>query len=71
MSIFSGTGVALVTPVNNDGIMYSEVDKLLSHVTAGGVDALIALGTTGTDWSRAPEERPCFQVILLFSQSNG
>ncbi|MBE5731199.1 MAG: 4-hydroxy-tetrahydrodipicolinate synthase [Clostridiales bacterium] len=47
MSIFSGTGVALVTPASNSRIIFSAVEKLLTHVTSGGVDALIALGTTG------------------------
>lgn len=47
MSLFSGVGVAIVTPVNEQGIIYSEVDKILEHVTVGGVNAIIALGTTG------------------------
>ncbi|MBR2968103.1 MAG: 4-hydroxy-tetrahydrodipicolinate synthase [Clostridia bacterium] len=47
MSLFSGVGVAMVTPVNEQGIIYSEVDKILAHVTNGGVNAIIALGTTG------------------------
>ena len=64
MSIFSGTGVALVTPVNNDGIMYSEVDKLLSHVTAGGVDALIALGTTGEASTLTQSQKESFVRYL-------
>lgn len=47
MSIFTGTGVALVTPASKSGIIFSAVERLLAHVTGGGVDALIALGTTG------------------------
>lgn len=47
MSVFTGTGVALATPANENGIILSEAEKLLSYVTEGGADALIALGTTG------------------------
>lgn len=47
MSVFTGTGVALVTPCNDSGIIFTEVEKLLNYVTTGGANALIALGTTG------------------------
>lgn len=43
--IFSGTGVALATPLGGGEILFGEVDKLLSLTI--GVDALVALGTTG------------------------
>ena len=45
--IFKGTGVALVTPFHNNGtIDFSALDKLVDHVIKGGVDFLVALGTT-------------------------
>ncbi len=47
MNQFSGTGVALVTPFNADGsVDYSALEKLVNHVIAGGVNYLVALGTT-------------------------
>ena len=43
-----GTGVALVTPFNTDGtIDYPALEKLVDNVIKGGVDFLVALGTTG------------------------
>ncbi len=45
---FRGTGVALVTPFFSNGkIDFSSLEKLIEHVVAGGVEHLVALGTTG------------------------
>jgi len=47
-SIFEGTGVAIVTPFNNDlSIDFDSFDKVINHVIAGGVNYIVALGTTG------------------------
>ncbi len=44
---FRGTGVALVTPFDKDGsIDYPALGKLVDNVIKGGVDYLVALGTT-------------------------
>jgi 4-hydroxy-tetrahydrodipicolinate synthase len=44
---FTGTGVALVTPFHNYGtIDFTSLGKLIDHVIKGGVDFLVALGTT-------------------------
>lgn len=43
-----GTGVALVTPVNEDSsIDYPGLKRLLDHVSEGGVEYLLVMGTTG------------------------
>lgn len=42
-----GTGVALVTPFHKDGsIDFPALDKLVHHVSSGGVDFLVVMGTT-------------------------
>ncbi len=42
-----GTGVALVTPFdNNKAIDFPALERLIEHVIAGGADYLVALGTT-------------------------
>jgi 4-hydroxy-tetrahydrodipicolinate synthase len=42
-----GTGVALVTPFHNYGtIDFTSLGRLIEHVIAGGVDYIVALGTT-------------------------
>jgi len=42
-----GTGVALVTPFHNYGtIDFTALEQLVNHVIKGGVDFLVAMGTT-------------------------
>ncbi len=45
---FRGTGVALVTPfLENGEIDFVSYEKIIEHVIGGGVDFVVALGTTG------------------------
>lgn len=46
--IFTGSGVALITPMHHDGsVNYEELERLLEFQIANGTDAIIACGTTG------------------------
>ncbi len=46
--IFTGSGVALITPMHPDGsVNYEELGRLLEFQIANGTDAIIACGTTG------------------------
>ena len=48
MNKLKGTGVALVTPFNQDfSIDFVGLERLVNHTIAGGVDYLVLLGTTG------------------------
>ncbi|MEM0940327.1 MAG: 4-hydroxy-tetrahydrodipicolinate synthase [Bacteroidota bacterium] len=48
MKAIGGVGAALVTPLNKDySIHFSALEKLVNHVSYGGVDYLVILGTTG------------------------
>lgn len=48
MALFTGSGVALVTPFNTDGsINYEAYEKLINFQIDNGTDAIIACGTTG------------------------
>lgn len=48
MSIFTGAGVAIVTPFKPNGdVNYEQLAKNIEHQIAGGTDAIIACGTTG------------------------
>jgi 4-hydroxy-tetrahydrodipicolinate synthase len=48
MHLFSGTGVALVTPFDTNGqVDFEALDRIVEHVITGGVEYLVALGTTG------------------------
>lgn len=47
-SVFKGAGVALVTPMKDDGsVNFAKVDELVDMQLEGGTDAIIAVGTTG------------------------
>ena len=59
-----GTGVALVTPFHNDGsVDYQALEKLINHTIKGGVDFLVALGTTAETPTLTLEEK---QKILAY-----
>ena len=48
MNQLKGTGVALITPLNEDfSIDFDGLKRLVDHVITGGVDYLVVLGTTG------------------------
>lgn len=64
MHQFAGTGVALVTPFNSDSsIDYASLEKLVNHVIEGGVNFLVALGSTGETPTLSREEQ---QQVLSF-----
>lgn len=64
MHQFAGTGVALVTPFNNDSsIDFDSLEKLVNHVIEGGVNFLVALGSTGETPTLSTEEQ---QKVLSF-----
>lgn len=55
---FRGTGVALVTPFEKSGkIDWADLEKLIEHVIAGGVEFLVSLGTTGESVTLSEEEQ--------------
>lgn len=59
---FSGTGVALVTPFNEDySIDFNTLGLLIDYVIDGGVDYIVSLGTTGEAVTLSFEE--CRQVF--------
>jgi len=58
MEKIKGTGVALVTPFNNDkSVDYKGLENLLQHVINGGVDYLVLMGTTGESTTLSKAEK--------------
>lgn len=45
--IFTGSGVAIVTPFTEDGVNYQKLEDLIEFQIEEGTDALIICGTTG------------------------
>ena len=45
--MFKGTGIALITPFNEDkSVDFGSLERIVNHVIDGGADFLVALGTT-------------------------
>ena len=62
MAVFKGAGVALVTPMNEDGsVNFGKIEELVEFQIANGTDAIIACGTTGESATLPIEEH--LQVI--------
>ncbi len=56
--MFRGTGVAIVTPFNKNGeIEFKALEKLINHIIKGGVEYVVALGTTGESVTLSKEEK--------------
>lgn len=57
MSIFTGAGVALITPMNEDGsINYDEMERIVNDQIEHGTDAIVVCGTTGEASTMTHEE---------------
>lgn len=57
MSIFTGSGVAVVTPLNADGsVNYNKLDELLDYHCNHKTDSIIICGTTGESSTLSEEE---------------
>lgn len=58
MSLFRGSGVALVTPFTKENdINFDELGRLIEYQIDGGTDAIIVCGTTGEPVTMTEEER--------------
>ncbi|MGB5404819.1 MAG: 4-hydroxy-tetrahydrodipicolinate synthase [Robiginitalea sp.] len=56
--LFTGTGVALITPFTSDlSVDYTALEHLVTEVIEGGVDYLVVLGTTGESVTLNREEK--------------
>ena len=68
MAVFKGAGVALVTPMNEDGsVNFGKIEELVEFQIANGTDAIIACGTTGESATLPIEEhleviKTCIEV---------
>ena len=58
MSIFVGSGVAIVTPFNNDGsVNYDSLGKMIDFQIDNGTDAIVICGTTGEASTLSDDEQ--------------
>lgn len=69
-SVFTGTGVALVTPFKKDeSIDFRALTNVIEHVINNGVEFLVALGTTGETPVLSSEEQE--KIIQHVKKING
>lgn len=57
MSIFEGSGVAIVTPFTEKGVNYKKLEELLNWHVEQGTDAIIICGTTGEATTMTESEK--------------
>jgi 4-hydroxy-tetrahydrodipicolinate synthase len=64
MKKFKGTGVAIVTPFKNDSsIDFAALGRVINHVISGGVNYIVAIGTTGESVTLTQEEK---QAVICY-----
>ncbi len=69
--IFTGSGVALITPMNSDGsVNYPVLADLLEFHVANKTDAIIACGTTG-EAATLSEKEHCEVLAFVAEKING
>lgn len=71
MNMFRGTGIALITPFNEDfSVDYVALDRIVNYVIDGGADFLVALGTTSEAPTLTAEEKQRV-VDTIIKANNG
>lgn len=57
MSIFKGSGVAIITPFTDNSVNYSKLKELIEWHITEGTDAILICGTTGEATTMSDEEK--------------
>jgi len=66
---FTGAGVALITPFNEDkSIDYNALDRLIEDQILGGTDYLVVLGTTGETPALSDDEKK--EIVRFVIEKN-
>ena len=65
--IFTGTGVALITPFRRgqETVDFTKLEALIEHIIASGVDYIVALGTTSEAATLTDSERAAVQEFIV------
>lgn len=66
MAVFTGTGVALVTPFKeNKEVDFEKLEKLVDFHVENGTDCIVVMGTTGEAATLSHEEHlECIKVVI-------
>lgn len=65
--IFSGTGVALITPFRRgqETVDFTRLETLIENIIAAGIDYIVALGTTSEAATMTESERAAVQEFIV------
>ncbi len=64
-TVFTGAATAIVTPLTPDGVDYDSFGRLIDWQIAEGIDAIVAVGTTGEGSTLTDEEhRECIRYCV-------
>lgn len=67
----TGVGVAMVTPFSKDGsVDFNSLGKLIDHIISGGVQYVVAMGTTGETPVLSKEEKTAI-INFTYNHVNG
>lgn len=69
-TVFRGAATAIVTPLTKDGIDYENFARLIEWQIAEGIDAIVAVGTTGEGSTLTDEEHKA-AIKFCVEQVNG
>lgn len=64
MSVFEGSGVAIVTPFNDEGVDYDKLKDLLEWHIKEGTDSIVICGTTGEATTMTENEK---KTVIKFA----
>ncbi len=69
-TVFKGMATAMVTPMTPHGVDYDTLGRFIEFQIESGINALVAVGTTGESATLSPEER---KAVIRFTvkQVNG
>jgi 4-hydroxy-tetrahydrodipicolinate synthase len=71
MKKIKGTGVAIVTPFKNDSsIDFAALGRVVNHVIAGGVNYIVAMGTTGESVTLTKDEKKALVSYVIEAIDN-
>lgn len=56
-TVFKGMATAMVTPMTSTGVNYEALGRFIDFQLSAGINALVAVGTTGESATLSPQER--------------
>ena len=69
MAIFEGAGVALITPMKENGeVNYEKLEEIVNMQVDGGTDAIVVCGTTGESSTLSHKEHlDCIEAVVNYT----